>query len=124
MIVQRTTHRIGRLLTGRSQDTHSSSKVRLKVGADGHGNVAEAGHNSNLNLTIEHRALQTLEEYRHEGVAIGSSLFSESSANVPDETNCDRAKLRVLVGLQCRAQIRSKSIQVRVESSLQCWKMV
>ena len=75
-------------------------------------------------MTIEHRALQTLEEYSHEGVAIGGGLLSEGTANIPDETNCDRAKLRVLVGLQCRAQIWSKSVQVWVEASLQCWKRV
>jgi len=74
-------------------------------------------------LTIEHRALQALEEYSHEGVAIGCGLVTEGSADVSDETNCDGAELGILVGLQCRAQIWSKSAQVRVEASLQCWKI-
>jgi hypothetical protein len=97
------THRISRLVTSRSQNAHSGREVRLKVGADGHRDIAEARHNGDLDLTIEYRALQALEEHSHESVAIGGSLFTEGSTNISYETNCDGTELRILIGLQCRA---------------------
>ena len=105
-----------------TKDAHGGLEVHLEARADGHRKIAEARQDRDLDVAVEHVALQVLEEHAHERAAVLRGLVAERARDVADDADGDLAQLRVLVRLERGVKERQEGLDVCNEALLECWK--
>jgi hypothetical protein len=94
------THGIRLHGSGFPQDSHRCVEVRLESGTNRERDVAEARQDGDLDVPVEHLALEVLKQDGHELVRVLRALVAQCAADIADEANRDSAKLCVLVCLE------------------------
>lgn len=90
------------------ENTHRSLEVRLECRTNRDCEVTEARQDRDLDIAIQNITLKVLEEHAHEGAAVLRSLVAESARDIADDTDSNRAELRILVRLECRIEMREE----------------
>mmetsp|Transcript_50739 Transcript_50739/g.149611 ORF Transcript_50739/g.149611 Transcript_50739/m.149611 type:complete len:249 (+) Transcript_50739:365-1111(+) len=96
--------RAGRLL----QHLDNGLQVLLEVAGDGECDVAEAGHDGSLDLSVDGLVLQVPVEDLQDGVAVGDESALQGSAEVADHAGGHVAHLDVVKVLEANLEVRRK----------------